>query len=994
MGGTEVDSYTAGKRHATPNDIPKIPGEGDGTLTVFTPAGKGMMTVYFNSTSFLRVWDFNTDGTRNGYVDSDTGITQYSFAVAPGHAYVMSTTSKTNNMFYAGYEYIVDEEITNPITVTNEDATLSDALKLTVEDANLGGTPIEFSVDTTSLKLAKGHTYKISSNDGAIQALCGESDTFTATGETVAITLHGVADEALTGKITGTDASNVTSLTFANMVNGTTYEAVITGDSYTCSMKPGEYNASVVTTNGGVTYDRVSVQAGAENVDEVFVEVPNSEVTTYSYDEIPTLSTTGSVAVETGKPHCVAGAGATITIPVSVKSRVVVKAYYLADFTMNGVQKTVTTKDTSVIDELSEVADSDVTLAFNSVSYLKGIEIVPVVPFQSEISVPGDYDSLNYASAAILKMDGRPEGEAGRVTINLTADQFEQVVMSAPYVTLKGNGHTISWYYGVGTNYYSIEPSTGLYSERLARDRYSSAEGNGNLWGGVFIVKGNNFIAEDTTFKNTYNYELTEAEKTDIAGMGYGNRMADGVNVASRNCTERSNAFYIAADNIECYNCNILSSQDALGRNGSANNNYHTYFRNCVIGGNIDYICGEFAAAFDECELQWKAYPNEASNNAKIGYIVAPKTSPYVFRNCTITTNGAEGTDPVTGLYGRTWGANSNASFINTETNGHIKQDGWGEMGTGERASAVFNEYNNTENGEVMYSTGYTNNTEEAVKNYIDTDEIKATDTVLGSWVPVHYPAADDDGDDDDEVEYSNAESTTIPETVLTDAVKAKTGATTVEGLIKYIETTLKNSGAVAEMGTPDGYKTVDVTVLYKEGENGTWKPIDGDKFPAEGVKVVLSYSAGTGKTGYKYSVAHLIVNGYNGQTPGEIEFLPYALTDDGLEVTIKSTSPFTIAWKKIVDDDDDDDDDDDKGNIITTVVKNDTQASPKTFDRSKFVPEVPEAELAKFVQRQEVEDLLITPQANKFPFGIVIAALLAMVAFIGGEAIYFRRKK
>ena len=61
---------------------------------------------------------------------------------------------------------------------------------------------------------------------------------------------------------------------------------------------------------------------------------------------------------------------------------------------------------------------------------------------------------------------------------------------------------------------------------------------------------------------------------------------------------ERSNAFYIDADNIECYNCKILSSQDTLGRNGSKNCNYHTYFNNCVIGGNVDYICGEFSAAF------------------------------------------------------------------------------------------------------------------------------------------------------------------------------------------------------------------------------------------------------------------------------------------------------------------------------------------------------------------------------------------------------------
>ena len=94
----------------------------------------------------------------------------------------------------------------------------------------------------------------------------------------------------------------------------------------------------------------------------------------------------------------------------------------------------------------------------------------------------------------------------------------------------------------------------------------------------------------------------------------------------------------------------------------------------------MDYICGEFAAVFDKCELQWKTYAGDTgSNNGKIGYIVAPKTSPYVFRDCTVTLDD-ENAPGVAGLYGRTWGANSNAVFINTETNGYIKADGWGEM--------------------------------------------------------------------------------------------------------------------------------------------------------------------------------------------------------------------------------------------------------------------------------------------------------------------------
>jgi len=40
----------------------------------------------------------------------------------------MSTTGKTNNMFYAGYSYVADEKITVPVTVNNIDATIGSGL--------------------------------------------------------------------------------------------------------------------------------------------------------------------------------------------------------------------------------------------------------------------------------------------------------------------------------------------------------------------------------------------------------------------------------------------------------------------------------------------------------------------------------------------------------------------------------------------------------------------------------------------------------------------------------------------------------------------------------------------------------------------------------------------------------------------------------------------------------------------------------------------------
>lgn len=749
INGVEHDAYTSGKRHADANNIPNLPGEGDGCLATFTPAAKGMMTVYYNSTSFLRVHTFNADGTKEGFVDSETGLTSYSFKVVPGKTYVMSTTGKTNNMFYAGYSYVADEKITVPVTVNNIDATIGSGLRLSLVDDQLGGDEISLSTTTKSLKLLKGHTYRVSSNDGGVKPLVGDSQTFTVTGDAVTITLNNVPDVELTGKIVGTDSSNVTKLVFTNNTSGTVNEATITGDSYKVSVKPGEYTTSVETKDGSTTYDRASVKAGAENVNDVYVEKDDpASKRDYSYTRVPSLATAGSIAVENGKPHTVARADSSLTIPVKGKAKVTISTYYAFNFTVNGEKYDSTETDkgytsvgtTSKTDTFEIVVEGDAVVNFGATTYITGISVVPMTEFKSEINVPGDYDTLNEASDAILGMQDRPEGEAGRVTINLTSDVFEQVVMAAPYVTLKGNGHTISWYYGVGTKYYSIDPATGLYNKTLAMDRYSSEEGNGSLWGGVFIVRGNNFIAENTTFLNTYNYYLTEAEKTDIAGSNLSvDRLAEGADVSDYKFKERSNAFYIEADNIEVFNCSILSSQDTLGRNGSANYGYHAYFNGCTIGGNVDYICGEFAAVFDNCKLQWKTYKNDENNNAKIGYIVAPKTSPYVFRNCEVTTDGAHGDAAVLGKYGRTWGANSNASFIECETNGYIDSEGWTEMSNGEKASAIFNEYNNTNKGEAFVTTGCTNSTLDAVVNYIDLENVSAVDTVLGTWKPVHY---------------------------------------------------------------------------------------------------------------------------------------------------------------------------------------------------------------------------------------------------------------
>ena len=65
-------------------------------------------------------------------------------------------------------------------------------------------------------------------------------------------------------------------------------------------------------------------------------------------------------------------------------------------------------------------------------------------------------------------------------------------------------------------------------------------------------------------------------------------------------------------------------------------------------------------------------------------------------------------------------------------------------MSNGEKASAIFNEYNNTNKGEAFVTTGCTNSTLDAVVNYIDSENVSAVDTVLGRSMDTYSDEMDE----------------------------------------------------------------------------------------------------------------------------------------------------------------------------------------------------------------------------------------------------------
>lgn len=749
-GGRVVNAYKAGNRPTECNAFTKVPDAG--SSLVFTPSVTGTFTCYFFSSSFLRVSDF-TDPTTAPVttMDSAAGAEYYAFKAEAGHTYVLSTTGKTNNCGFAGVEFIVDENVNVNINPWNEDGKYNyDNVVITLTDVALGTEAAKIEKSTKSVELAKNHTYKLTTSDGGARALVNGSETFKAVDNgPITIDLTVIPDVTLSGKFIGdADAvASVTKIEFANTINGSVVEGTIKDGAYSVVLKPGDYKTTV-TSDKVFTADRVAVPETATATNDVYLEslvkdkyvIPEEVAAGSTALTLNNVTPNNSTSVKLVE-------GSSIVVPVTGKQKITVAGWYSGTWDINGENEVTADSSSNAASPVTNsyiTNGTDTSVTINAkgaaTTFLYWITVEDVTNFDASkttISVPSaEFPTLKSAVAYIRNMSDRPEGEDGRMTIELTADIQEQIVFDAPYITLKGNGHTISWYYGQTYKYYSVG-SDGLFNERLFYDKYSKTEASGSLWGGVAIIRGNNFIAEDTTFLNTFNYEVTDKEIEDgVEGINMPERTKDAP-VGEFAYKERSNAFYIEADNIEAYNCKILSSQDTLGRNGSANNGYHTYFKDCVIGGNVDYICGEFTAVFDNCELQFKTYPNDTKgNNAKVGYIVAPKTSPYIFRNCEITKDDASATG-VLGYYGRTWGKNSCTYFVKCETNGLINNTGWAEMSSGELTDADFNEYKNT-----CYNRAFTTAIGKQVEDATTISNLTTGDTVntyLAGWTPFHY---------------------------------------------------------------------------------------------------------------------------------------------------------------------------------------------------------------------------------------------------------------
>ena len=409
--------------------------------------------------------------------------------------------------------------------------------------------------------------------------------------------------------------------------------------------------------------------------------------------------------------------------------------------------------DTSVVSEKYtaydhvSVGSADV---LNDV-YLETEADTSPVEYQAEVKV-GKGQQFETITDAV-KYIGRMTRTTERVTITLTDALYrEQVMVDTPYVTISSEaGSTITWYYGSGYTYYSADMH-GYYSEARAVDKYEKGVeigmGTGH-WGATVNVlpTATAFRSEGVIYESSFNRYMTTEEVADGVGKGGDNSKVDRSKATDADIKlyknkERACVIFIEADQSEFKDCQFLSSQDTMF---TGNNTEHTYFKNCVIEGTTDYICGDGSAVFDGCTLSMYGYGDKAASGSIIVASKALSQLGYLFNNCKVVKTSYPGINKgITKTYfARPWRADSKVVFLNTEVEdaNTIAPAGFTSMSNVTPAKAKYYEYNT----HLADGTKVSTSSRAAGVNKMTDEEASAVklEDYFEGWTPAYYKSGD-----------------------------------------------------------------------------------------------------------------------------------------------------------------------------------------------------------------------------------------------------------
>lgn len=170
-----------------------------------------------------------------------------------------------------------------------------------------------------------------------------------------------------------------------------------------------------------------------------------------------------------------------------------------------------------------------------------------------------------------------------------------------------------------------------------------------------FVVKANDFYAENITFQNDAGFTAGQAVGLEVQG-----------------------------DRAFINNCRIVGNQDILF---TSSDQSRQYYRNCYIEGSTDFIFGAATAWFEQCHIHSK----------KTSHITAastPQDHPYgyVMHDCVLT-----GDSSLRGVsLGRPWRPYGSVTYLNCYLDKHIKPEGWANWNnTDYYKTARYAEYRN-----------------------------------------------------------------------------------------------------------------------------------------------------------------------------------------------------------------------------------------------------------------------------------------------------------
>lgn len=206
-----------------------------------------------------------------------------------------------------------------------------------------------------------------------------------------------------------------------------------------------------------------------------------------------------------------------------------------------------------------------------------------------------------------------------------------------------------------------------------------------------FLVLGDNFKAENITFRNDAGFTAGQAVALEVDG---------------------DKAIFI--------NCRIIGNQDILFLNSEKS---RQYYQNCYIEGTTDFIFGAATVWFEQCHIHSK-------KNSHITAASTPQNHPFgfVFNDCILTGDSSIHSASL----GRPWRPYADVIYLHCYIGQQIRPEGWSKWNNLENFQlARYAEYQD-------YGPGANINQRVSWSHQLTDEEAKKTTikTVFGNWSP------------------------------------------------------------------------------------------------------------------------------------------------------------------------------------------------------------------------------------------------------------------